>query len=397
MFFHVSHSHQDNFPHNFQVDNFVVSMDNGWTRYADGVWFKGYLDSGLLLDHIDDICQELEPSRTGNFCVINCTEDGVRIHSDRLRSFPLFYSPTLGLSNLHKFDETIWTDCLVRLNPDLSLSREYFDPIGSIDTSPLTLEQVVEQVDLILDRKAQTFLSQLSDPIRVYLSGGMDTALLFSYIQKHAEYKLVLNNHVDYDYFYLKNHGKIGQFWGYHQIHHWNEPCVLASGAPGDEFTLRSPVTSNMLLLHYGTSIPKLLEENTNCLHYTYFNQQKYLDAWHKQQDEYTHVGLADTIKVCANYNVNDWQHWHFGNTITWTPLRDIEIFKLVARLQPNDLIKQIMDSALHKQLIAKNNPDILGYLSEQKNSTTYLENLTALTPLDNSQLDMRSWRDLFL
>jgi hypothetical protein len=82
-------------------------------------------------------------------------------------------------------------------------------------------------------------------------------------------------------------------------------------------------------------------------------------------------------IRTCCNYNVNDWQHWHFGNTLTWTPLRDVEIFKLVASLPIEDLIEQVMNSGLSKELIKRNNPKILSYLSTKKNSENYLENLT--------------------
>jgi hypothetical protein len=49
--------------------------------------------------------------------------------------------------------------------------------------------------------------------------------------------------------FYLANSSDIKKYWGYRQIHHWQMPCVLASGAPGDEFMLRSPTTANQYLL----------------------------------------------------------------------------------------------------------------------------------------------------
>jgi hypothetical protein len=111
------------------------------------------------------------------------------------------------------------------------------------------------------------------------------------------------------------------------------------------------------------------------------------LNIWNNQQIEYTHITLAETIKLCCNINLNDWQHWHLGKTLTWTPLRDVDLFKLFARLQLSDLKEQVMNSIVQRRLIEKNNPKILTYLSTQKNSVNYLENLTNLLDLGSNHL----------
>jgi hypothetical protein len=389
MFFHISKTSQNNFPYNHQTKNLVVSLDEGWSHTVDqhynDIWYKGYLDQDLLSDHVLDIAEEEEPKHNGNFCVIKVFDQGLVIRSDKLRSFPLWYDIDIGLTNLYQLKETYWTDSFVMLKNDLELIHSKFDVIGEIIDTKLTLDQVVDQVDALLIHKTKSFLSQLSNPIRVFLSGGIDTALIFSYIQKHTDnYEIILNSHIDYDYFYLKNHTHLKQLWGYNQIHHWNKDCVLSSGAPGDEFTARSPVTANLLLLHHGTSVPDLLNdaEFRHCLHYSYYNQQKYLDIWHETQKTYQHLSLAETIDLCCNYITNDWQHWHLGRTLTWTPLRDLEMFKLFARLEFSDLKQQVMNSVVQKKLIERNNPKILNYLSPQKNSNNYMKNLTNL--LDN-------------
>ena len=385
MFFYISKSIQSNFPNNYTTTNFVISLDQGWIETADQhgnkIWYKGYLDNAILSDYVLSIANEHEPTYNGNFCIIKVFDQGLTLHTDRLRSFPVWHCEN-GLTNLHPIGETVWTDSTIMLTNDLSLVHAKIDVIGHVEESTLSFEQVVEQVDDILNTKIENFLKNLKLPLRVFLSGGIDTGLVFAYIDKHTKnYELVLNSHIDYDYFYLKNHGFLSSFWGYNQIHHWQEPCVLASGAPGDEFTARSPTTANLLLLHYGTSIPKLLKDPAyaDCLHYLYFDKQKYLDYWEQQAKEYTPGSLAEVIKTCCNYNANDWQHWHLGNTLTWTPLRDLEIFKLFARLEPTALKNQIMNSAVQKELIRRNNPRVLNYLSTQKNSKNHMENLTGL------------------
>lgn len=386
MFFQISKTKQNNFPFNHVTENFIISLDQGWSHILDQhgnkIWYKGYLDSGKLSDNVLIIANENEPSYNGNFCVIKVFDAGVIIRSSKLRSFPLWYTIDNGITNLKPGDETIWTDSNVMLDNNLKLTHSKFNAIGDINDSLLTLDEVINQVDKIVDSKVKIFLSELNEPVKVFLSGGIDTAFLFSYIQKHTDnYELVLNSHIDFDYFYLKNHSNLSNLWGYKQIHHWNNKCTLASGTPGDEFTARSPATANLLLLHHGTSIPKLLnkDEFKNCLHYSYYNNQNYLDMWAKQEQDYEPTTFGNVIKICCDYNINDWQHWHLGNTLTWTPLRDIELFKLFARLRVEDLCQQVMHSAVQIALIKKNNPDIINYISNQKNTGNCMENLVGL------------------
>lgn len=385
MFFQISKTKQDNFPYNHQTANFVVSLDEGWQHIQyqnNDIWYKGYLDSGDLTEHVVEIANQEEPTYYGNFCVIKVFDSGMVIRADRLRSFPLWHNSVDGLTNLRPLGDTYWTDSYVMMNNDLTILHSKFDAIGEISDSLLSFEQVVDQVDALIDSKVKLFLANSTLPLRVFLSGGIDTGLLYSYVQKHTDnYELVLNSHIDFDYFYLKNQGNLSNLWGYNQIHHWKDACVLASGAPGDEFTARSPTTANLLLLHHGMSIPKLLVEAQykDCLHYTYYNQEKYLQNWHKQEQAYSPLSLTDTIKTCCAHNINDWQHWHLGQTLTWTPFRDIEMFKLFARLESTALMNQVMNSSVQLELIRRNNPKILDCLSKQKNSVNYMENLTNL------------------
>jgi hypothetical protein len=81
---------------------------------------------------------------------------------------------------------------------------------------------------------------------------------------------------------------------------------------------------------------------------------------------------------VC-NTVVNDWQHWHIGNTLTWTPLRDLELFKLCLRLPPELAKGQIMNSTVSRTLIEQNVPGLTSVLSDQKNTGNVMRNLQQL------------------
>jgi hypothetical protein len=264
---------------------------------------------------------------------------------------------------------------------NLKLVESKFDAVGPVAGIEQSVGAVLDQVDQLLVQKIKTFFDNNKLPVNVFLSGGMDTMLLYSYIKRLGiAHTLVDFNHIDHDYFYLNNHDSLEKFWGYRQIHHWRESCILVSGAPGDEFTARSPTTANMLLRYHGVSIPELLQREwpAQSLHYTYFNNPKYFKIW-EDQTHLSYTSLEHVISQCASINLNDWQHWHLGETLTYTPLRDIEIFKTIASLNKDDLIRQVMDSLIQKQLIEKNAPELLLGLSTQKNSNNCMANLTKL------------------
>jgi glutamine synthetase adenylyltransferase len=182
--------------------------------------------------------------------------------------------------------------------------------------------------------------------------------------------------HTDLDYFYLKNHHTLSNFWGYKQIHYWSSPCVLLSGTPGDEFTVRSPTTANMMLKHHSESIDDLLDSFKESLHYRYF--LRYTDLFRSQQS-LSFITLTSAINECLNIILNDYQHWHLGETLCYTPLRDVEIFSTIASLHKQDLIKQIFNSRVQKELIMRNAPHLLDSLSTDKNTDNYMSNLTNL------------------
>jgi hypothetical protein len=146
------------------------------------------------------------------------------------------------------------------------------------------------------------------------------------------------------------------------------------SGAPGDEFTARSPTTANMLLRYYNTGIDELLDDYKDSLHYSYFS--RYINLF-KSQSELKYNSLDHVIKECSDMIYNDYQHWHLGHTMVYTPFRDIEIFDIVAALEKNDLVEQIFNSTVQKELIRLNAPHLIDCLSTDKNTGNFMENLT--------------------
>ena len=383
MFFSIAQQHKDNFSNFYELGSFKVSTDAGWHTIRMGQYqclYKGYVDTAKIISAMDQIIHQVEPELLGNFCVLvySSNTQTLSIKSDKYRSFPIYIESGSEVTNLISSSHTAWTDSLIEINPDMTVNETKFDAIGPIDTTYTTVDEVVEKINAILETKTQQFISNNNLPIKAHLSGGVDSLLVYSYLQRYTiGYEMIKSAHIDYDEFWLKNSGTLKNFWGYSQIHHWNNPCVLTSGAPGDEFMLRSPVTIDLFLKLQDQNMVELLTqpEWQGCLHHTYFNRPKHhaifadnalLPNWDRKQ----------MLWNLCNILVNDWQHWHLGNTLTWTPLRDLEITKLLLRLPVDAALGQIMNSDISCQLIEQNKPGLTGVISDQKNSGNIMKNL---------------------
>jgi hypothetical protein len=381
MFFSLTTDTKSNFAKHFALGKINLYTDAGWHQQRIGhhtVVYKGYADGFDLKNNLDQVIDQLTPEFNGNFCVI-CHDHGsgeVCIKSDRWRSFPIFLHRT-EVTNLIKSDVTAWSDSVISVSQDFDIDEKKFDVIGKIETSVLSREQALDSISQILDHKTNQFLSHNCLPIRVHLSGGVDSLLVYSLLKKHGgRHELITASHFDYDKFWLLNDSQIkSQFWAYNQLHHWNDPCVLTSGAPGDEFMLRSPTTIDMLLKYRGTSVLELLEKNKNSLHIPYFNRDKHIKLFREQVVD-QQLPISEFYWNLCNIVVNDWQHWHLGNTLTWTPLRDLEIFKILLRLETHAAVEQMFDSSMSIQLIEHNVPGMGRLISDKKNSHNPMKNL---------------------
>lgn len=378
MFFSISHHPDTNFSHQWHSPSLVVNTDAGWNQTVIDnqlVVYKGYAESGALIDLLPAILQQSEPTMLGNFCAIVIGSNTLKIKTDRYRSFPIWVNAGKEITNLQALSHTVWTNIYIESDLNLNIVQHKFNVIGKIDTTPISESDALDQIDQILLTRTANFVKYNTLPIRSFLTGGVDSLLVYSYLVRvNAPVEVIDYLHIDYDHFWKSNSHHLKKFWGYSQIHHWNEPTVLASGAPGDEFMLRSPTTASMYLQFHQLNIPDLLQANPTCLHHSYFNQAKNLDAIQRPYAVARQEQMAWDI---CNILVNDWQHWHIGNTLTWTLLRDIEVLKLLLRLPIESAIGQILNSDLSNKLTERNLPGSTVWISDQKNTGAMRKNLT--------------------
>lgn len=386
MFFSISTKVQDNYPSHFYHNNIVINTDSGWqtkTITSKVIVYKGYADLYPLDEILEEIISQNEPSFTGNFCVFVLDKNEIHIKTDLYRSFPIHYSDS-EITNLYKLSNFVSADKTITINNDLKISEKKFNIIGDIDDSLLSYDDVIFSLNEILSEKISKFFTHNTLPVKTFLSGGIDSMVVYSYTQKYTNTEILSYEHLDFDLFYLKNSYHIQKLWAYRQIHHWREPTLLCSGAPGDEFMLRSPVTANFYCIHNNTSIPDLLNEQKykDALHHSYFSKPNHLEIFNNQIQNNNKLLKSNKkylINTICNEILNDYQHHHLGNTLTFTPLRDLRLMKLMLRLQLEDAYDQIMDSKVSKKLIELNNKDLLNFISTKKNSYNYMENLIGL------------------
>ena len=383
MFFCLSQTALDNFPNRYQLGSVWLNLDQGWSRVQHGrrdIFFKGYADSQPLAHMIDQVCAGPDHGLTGNFCVIafDAQSGLIKINHDLWRSFPL-YVHEKGVTNLWPSQHQIWADAQLTLDQALVPSLQHRDLVGEQDTASMTWDQALHRVHDRLLSKTRQFVQQQDRPIKVFLTGGVDTLLVYSYLRAcAAPIELVWQSHVEFDRFWLQNSGDIKQHWAYKQIHHWTEPCVLASGAPGDEFMLRSPSTCHAWCQWHGVSLQHLLEhEYRDCYHNLYFTMPKHQTVFKTTSD--LPRERKDMFAQLCHMVLNDCQHWHLGHTLTWTPLRDLDVFRTLLRLDLDLLLSQIMDSRFSRDLIELNSPGLTACLSDKKNSGNPLRNLVYL------------------
>lgn len=383
MFFSISKNNFDEKFVNFtQVNDFYISCDEGWTEInynQKTIFYKGYCDEKPIDQVILELAENCTPKYNGNFCAIIVDDNSATITHDLNRSFPLCsYGNTLTNfyddKNNAEERKDIWSDTFATLTNNIRLTT--FDNLYSeLDFSKtLSFEECTDELVSLLNTKTAQ-LKRFTQPINAFLSGGVDTMLAYALAQDTLDdnqYDLITYEHHDLTQFIAKNDQEIkNTFWGYRQIHHWKQPTVLLSGACGDEVFMRGPTTIAMWCAWHNYNVIEMLNELGHCFHKKYFlkpkNKAIFQQHWGFRKDIQKY-SLDELKSEIVNNIVNDHQHWHLGNTTTWTPFNDIRILRIMLQLSPEDLLHQILHGSLSKAIIAKFDAELNDYICVDKN-----------------------------
>ena len=385
MFFSINTLDNDNrFPNNYIHNGFYISIDEGWKyKYLSDtvIFYKGYCDTDNLENIILEFLTDKTPRFSGNFCIIVVEPNSVTVTHDLNRSFPLFVYQKNTITNLPYSNlemQRVFGDRYLSLTRDLIVEHYFNWNLINVE-STITLDTFLEKTINILKNKTTSLTDK--NNIKIFLTGGVDTMLCYALLEKFLgdkNFELISYEHIDYDNFLYTNMSNINSsFWGYSQIHHWKEPTILASGAFGDEYFMRGPSTAALWAAWHNVDMLHLLETKASGYHTDYFlrdkNKKIFREYWNERysiREQYS--SKSDLNEQILNMLNNDHQQWHLGNTLTWTPLKEPAITKMILELPKNDIIDQLLYAKLNFELISLLNRNLLNYISGCKNQNTF-------------------------
>jgi len=388
MFFSISPGPDCRFPNQHKSTIGYFNCDNGWSKKIINdniVFFKGYVE-GNVDTILNSLVNNPTPQYCGNFCVVIFYQHSCSITHDIHRGFPMYYYNSEKMATNLLLDEStvptvINSDALVSLDQNLYMQNKHFDCIGFVDSTVLTFEQIIPLLIQRLINKTNS-VNFGDSPIKLFLSGGIDTATVATLLSscQNVRYDHIKYEHFDYDYFVYKNIKKIREHhWGYKtQIHHWTNPTVLASGACGDEFFMRGPTTAAMWASWHGIDILKLVAgaKNQNYMKLSFTtpkNKEIFQKAlYNRSRLLELYPTINDLNLAILNIHVNDYQHWHIGNTVMFTPFKDLEICKLILQLPTDTILDQMLNATINKALIKALNPQWLKYVGQYKMTNSW-------------------------
>lgn len=364
MFFSIGPVCDSRFPNNVKIDSLWFNCDNGWHEISTGKWYKGYAE---------------------NYCQIEFDSTGAKVLHDQFRSFPLWHNNNI-ITNLACPEATqqIWADdqCAIDHHGQVKLNKISLDL--TVADKTISVSEAQQQIQGILDASVKSFFDQFDVEPRVFLSGGVDTMLIYSLLRGHQRPMCLVQESIyEQDHFVQVNQPTLKSYWAYCQLHHWREPVWLATGSHGDEYLLRGPETIAMLTAWHNIEFEKILLQHPQCYHYKYFLKGKNLQVFRKyweqrQQLQTTYDTKEKLFAQVLNVLVNDHQHWHLGNTLTWTPFRNIQLVKILLQCPIQDLIPQFLDASISKKLIDVYQPGSIQFVSNYKNFD-HTQNLDSL------------------
>lgn len=369
MFFSISAVEDSRFVEFTVLGTHIVSHDSGWElKEVQGqlVLFKGYIE----VDTIDDVVQARVPSCRGSFTAIVVDHhNNLLVTHSKERSFPLICNDD-QITNLEyqPDDERFRT-----IYPN-----EYIDSGNIIEYHPYEYNESnyseSDSIELIKNILVEKTICLKDKHVDIFLSGGADTILLYSLIRnQNISYAVTPGMQCTFDEFICKNLQRIVykcNHWAYMQLHHFDRPAIVVSGAPGDEFFMRGPDTLTLWLAWHKVDINKIIDKKE--YHSKYFarnsNMKKFAETKYEEIIEMCPT-VDDLNKYILQINSNDYQHWHLSKTISWTPLRDSRITNIILNMPHDSMLKQISDAFINKELIKQLDHSVLKYMSTYKNT----------------------------
>jgi hypothetical protein len=365
MFFSISKKENTKFKNHFKFEDIFIDFDDSWEIFKDDNKIKickGYLEDFSNLNDENDYF-----SKKGNFCVIQIENSQITIMHQYFRTFPLYIS-SFFVSNMPNDEHSQCDE--VKADTYLTIEIENFEIKSHKINNDYSIIQTTDYLKEVYDLLIQKFLFLKNSKLdlKLFFSKGVDTGLAMSIMNKlEIPYELILDEHISQCELYdnileiSKDHYK---FTTYKQIHHFDEKCILISGVFGDDSFLREVGQLSIYFRAKKINIYKFLNKDNR--NYYYFNRKKLTDYFVDNLKRRVYNG--DYVEDICNVMMNNHQHWHINNTLTFTPFQDIEILRMTLGLSDEKLLDQILNCNINIELIKMFDPNVLTIIEKYKN-----------------------------
>ena len=357
MFFKISNNtieHAFPFSQTKRLNDFYVALDSGWAQH-ENVLYKGYCTDQPLEQKVlgKDFTEQ-----SGNYVILDFTEK-CSVHYDNSRSFPMCHDDNTVTNHKDTAMTDVWFDGTVQYENG---KWQFVHRPENVIKHPGHFRHLnkTQLVDLYCD-----YLIKCCNGLETDLpffcadsNGGVDSLVIksaFDYCSK--DYKMVVGNNSEQ----MKSLG-----WGYKLIFVTDIPHIQLTGFCGDELLLRNPLYVQWLLDPYNIDLADEFDKYDYSFMKGFYNKN-YRDKCKKNIGKFSK--FSEAYEHTANVAVNDFQMWHAGETITFTPFRNINMALECFRADPDTMLDQVIHAGVSKEIIKRLNAKNLDYISKHKNN----------------------------
>lgn len=320
-------------------------LDKGW-HVKNNIYFKGYSCECSIEESIDDIINGYQPN--GIWAVI-CNN---KIYHSILRGFPL-YQKDEDLTNI----------------PNLNNFQLVYNNINWLtDNSELPVDIVVDKVLDILQDNINGFVKYNNETLKVLLTGGLDSTVIFALMHTYSNVKLVKSPNKVRTYnsklinYLNKNH------WAYNIIDIYHDKVFNLTGFAAEVMTMRGYDVFNLLCQKNNKNIFDIISENDYVYHFLNRRNLK------KRLSEKVEILSDWRLAMLKTLDV-DYYIWHLDHNFHFVPFYDKRIPEVCVKLNYNDLIENCKNGIIEREIIKKINPKFLTLVSQYKNHGNVFEN----------------------
>jgi len=375
MYFELAQQSNIDFPKHFEMNNFVLSTDLGWSQ-IDGTYGK-IIYKGYAYQDLPACLISLDPENTesihGSFTAIIQKNNKIYIVTDNTREFPIYFDRgKVVITNLTKHQDTAWPDTSLQIDCENNVINSQYKGIDFMPGEQKDINSTTDKTLDILNNSVSTYISKCKDPIRIVPTGGLDSTLMIALLkQNNANFEVIDYEYKKWTFFRWKNGEKIkkenGPWTRYG--HTWGEtPVTLAHGWMGDQYFFRDYLPLAVLCKSKNIDLKQEFKrfEGSYCYEHLCEDMEQRQSSWQEITKEI--VDQKSAYKKIFEIIRGSFLWWTFEKTTYWSPYKDLEILKHVLHLSIEDLLQNAFHGTIQTKMLEIVDPNLLDCITEKKN-----------------------------